>query len=451
MIAYPRAGQATEFQLVELLVGLLEFRDPYFRSGSSLARMTAHALGQAFSLDSSDLHTLNLAALLRDVSRGVNPMGTVPLQGTLDDQEYIEKHVESTVSLLSSNGIAPEVIETVRHHHERWDGTGYPDGLKGDEIPLLARILAVADAFSAMVSPRPYRLPHRLDQALTELLSSCGRQHDPTVVQTLARIVAAGEAGPLGVVHHRRVLVAHPDRHRAGILAAGIGAYGYIAEVAQSLSEASAALDHSPTSTLLLSAGLAGTGVDAIVRGLRESERFGSLLILVTGVRDPAARARLLDVGADACFPGEIGTDEFRATLNSQLRRRHRASASAPAPEPNPIWHVLQGDLKSFTLAWVLQALKYDGRTASLRIQSVDGNTGAVFLDRGDPIHASTRESEGDEALRQMLKWGSGRFTVEPRTESGAGRNITSSLIDFLLTDAVAQDHAILGTVRVGD
>jgi len=108
------------------------------------------------------------------------------------------KHVELGVALLEPLQPAGEVIAMIRHHHERWDGQGYPDCLKAEEIPIEARILAVADAYHAIISPRPYAAARTQQQALAEIEAHSGTQFDPAVVQALKvvceRRVAAVEA-----------------------------------------------------------------------------------------------------------------------------------------------------------------------------------------------------------------------------------------------------------------
>lgn len=100
----------------------------------------------------------------------------------------------------------------MRGHHERWDGSGYPDGLAGERIPLLARVLTVADAFDAMTSERPYRTPIPIEAARAELLRCAGSQFDPAVVQAL---FAALDAGEVTVVVHDQVF--RPRREKAGV------------------------------------------------------------------------------------------------------------------------------------------------------------------------------------------------------------------------------------------
>ncbi len=90
---------------------------------------------------------------------------------------------------MSELGLSPEERSIIRHHHERWDGAGYPDGLSGEDIPLLARIVSVADAFDAMTSKRAYRNAMSRDESLAELLKNRGKQFDPSALDAFLEIV----------------------------------------------------------------------------------------------------------------------------------------------------------------------------------------------------------------------------------------------------------------------
>jgi HD-GYP domain-containing protein (c-di-GMP phosphodiesterase class II) len=108
----------------------------------------------------------------------------------------VKRHPEFGHSLLDGLGIEP-VEEGVLHHHEHWDGSGYPDGLVGEEIPLGARIILVADAFEAITADRPYRAAQSAEAALAELRDKAGTQFDPAVVEALERHLASSTSEPL--------------------------------------------------------------------------------------------------------------------------------------------------------------------------------------------------------------------------------------------------------------
>lgn len=101
-------------------------------------------------------------------------------------------------SIIGSIPFLKDLVPIVRHHHERWDGGGYPDGLSGENIPHLARILSVADAFDAMTSDRPYRRAMKVATARIELERGAGTQFDPAAVEAFAACIDAGECSPNG-------------------------------------------------------------------------------------------------------------------------------------------------------------------------------------------------------------------------------------------------------------
>jgi HD-GYP domain-containing protein (c-di-GMP phosphodiesterase class II) len=109
-----------------------------------------------------------------------------------DRLESIQTHPAMGERLLRPLGLSPTVTATVRHHHERYDGAGYPDGLAGDDIPLAARIIAIVDAFDAMTCERPYRKARTRDEALDELRAHARRQFDPNLVDIFCDLVASG-------------------------------------------------------------------------------------------------------------------------------------------------------------------------------------------------------------------------------------------------------------------
>jgi HD-GYP domain-containing protein (c-di-GMP phosphodiesterase class II) len=134
-----------------------------------------------------------VGALVRDVGKAALPDGVVLKNGPLDEAEWalMRSHTVLGERLLARVPELHEVLPAVRHHHERWDGTGYPDGLAGPRIPLEARVLAAVDAFSAMTAERPYRRARTRADAVAELHRSAGSQLDPAVVEALLAQLSA--------------------------------------------------------------------------------------------------------------------------------------------------------------------------------------------------------------------------------------------------------------------
>jgi HD-GYP domain-containing protein (c-di-GMP phosphodiesterase class II) len=156
-----------------------------------LALPVADRLG----VDADERLQVELAAFFHDVGKLAIPAQIIDKQGALTDEEWqlVRTHpVRGQVLLNKAGGVLSDVGKVVRASHERWDGGGYPDGLSGPSIPLAARIISCCDAFHAMITERPYRLPMSQEVALRELVDHAGTQFDPHVVKTLIAVVRRG-------------------------------------------------------------------------------------------------------------------------------------------------------------------------------------------------------------------------------------------------------------------
>jgi diguanylate cyclase (GGDEF)-like protein len=186
------------------LMDVVGARDHYTRRHSDRVAVYAARLGEALGLEDNSLETLRLAAMLHDVGKlGLRPrVLRKPAPLTDDEERSVRQHIDYGESIIRDLPRVAEVLDAVHAHHERFDGTGYPAGLLGEDIPLLGRILAVADAYAAMTIDRPYRLKLSADQARVELLKVAGTQLDPELVgrfvQTLDKEPGKGHLAAAG-------------------------------------------------------------------------------------------------------------------------------------------------------------------------------------------------------------------------------------------------------------
>jgi len=179
------------------LVTTLEAKDPYTKEHSKRVTEVALAIAQEMGATEDELESISFAGMLHDIGKiGVRDSVLLkPGRLTAAEFEVIKMHPVIGEQIVEPLGLIQAERDIIRSHHERMDGTGYPDGLAGDQIPLLARIVAVADAFDAMTSTRPYREALGEEYALEEFERGRGRQHDPAVIDALHRVLAKGEGG----------------------------------------------------------------------------------------------------------------------------------------------------------------------------------------------------------------------------------------------------------------
>ena len=176
------------------LVASIDGQTRYTRDHSENVAAYASALGRALGLERMRMGALRRAALLHDIGKVAVPVGILSKPGRLTEREFAEIQRHSTVgaTMILRAGLQEEA-KFVRHHHERFDGAGYPDRIAGEEIPFESRILFVADSFEAMTSDRAYRRGMSPDEAVAELRRCAGTQFDPTVVEALVELLERGE------------------------------------------------------------------------------------------------------------------------------------------------------------------------------------------------------------------------------------------------------------------
>jgi HD-GYP domain-containing protein (c-di-GMP phosphodiesterase class II) len=198
--------EAGALEAIETLNATVEARDPYTGGHSKRVKDMAVAIGVQLGFDEARLASLGHAALLHDVGKVAVPDAVLTKPARLTDEEFdlIRRHPGEGAEIVGRLRRLRPLIPAVRHHHERWDGTGYPDGLSTTAIPEEAAIIGLVDAWDAMTSDRPYRLALDPADALREVVDGRGTQFAPAVVDAFVRALAArpdlfGVDGPLPV------------------------------------------------------------------------------------------------------------------------------------------------------------------------------------------------------------------------------------------------------------
>jgi GGDEF domain-containing protein len=182
-----------------MLADALEARDPLLRRQSGEAAMLARAVCRRLGLDGHEQEVVATAMLVRDVGHVAIPERVLYKPGPLlaEERSVMELHPRIGSSLIGELPALQDVAAAVLYHHERYDGTGYPVGLAGTTIPRAARVIAVVDAYTAMVHDRPHRPARSVEQALAEVTAGAGTQFDPEIAAAFAAEVgAAGKPGP---------------------------------------------------------------------------------------------------------------------------------------------------------------------------------------------------------------------------------------------------------------
>ena len=187
--------EETQLSTMQALAAAVEARDPYTRGHCERVTRYALTIAEALALSGEELEVLKRSAILHDIGKVAVPDSILRKKGRFNEDDWVEvrKHPEAGQMMLAHLKFLWPSLPPIRHHHERYDGAGYPDALAADEIPSGARILAVSDAFDAMTSDRPYREALALPDALEELDRCAGSQFDPEVVKVFLEALPCGE------------------------------------------------------------------------------------------------------------------------------------------------------------------------------------------------------------------------------------------------------------------
>lgn len=183
--------ESAYMETIEILRFTVEAKDAYTRGHSDRVSAYSVLIGEALGLSEDDLKTLKIGGLFHDIGKIGIPDSILLKTDKLDDEEYseIKNHPAIGAHILSNATIFKDIIPIVKHHHERFDGHGYPGKLKGEEIPYLARIATVADSFDAMTSKRSYRDSLPIDVVKEELKKNSGTQFDPEIAEVFLKIL----------------------------------------------------------------------------------------------------------------------------------------------------------------------------------------------------------------------------------------------------------------------
>jgi putative nucleotidyltransferase with HDIG domain len=327
-----RISPEQQLQVLKDLTTALESKDPYTHGHSQRVERHTYRTAAAMGISEHDLDDLRKAAALHDVGKIRVPDRVLRKAGPLTDDErmIVEEHSVVGAWMVSSVGNA-DVIAAVRHHHEKWDGTGYPDGLEGSDIPLFARVIAVADAYDAITSTRPYRAGSGREDAILALKAGSGTQFDPEIVDEFiaalpSRIpVAAGLflllGGPSRLLREMAVWF---RRLGAGSLTPAVGATGAAIVLGASIFTPSVV---SPAAPMERRAS-AVTGVDNVPAVTVEVEAAQEKEPANDRVRGTRFRKR--DNKPAAAKPAANNTD------GSGQDAQPNQSAVQPEPQPQP-------------------------------------------------------------------------------------------------------------------
>lgn len=194
------SAQKQQYNIIRAFATALEAKDTYTEGHSSRVSLYSVRIAQKMGLSGARVRRLETAAIFHDIGKIGVPDSILGKPGMLTPEEraVIQRHPATGVSILQNMDTYEDIIPLVLHHHEFFDGRGYPDGTSGDDLPLETYILGAADAYDAITSDRPYRKGRTPVEAARILRAEAGKQFHPEVAQVVAKMAEAGELAPDG-------------------------------------------------------------------------------------------------------------------------------------------------------------------------------------------------------------------------------------------------------------
>jgi response regulator RpfG family c-di-GMP phosphodiesterase len=395
--------------VIDVLVGLLQIDERFFGGSSHRVTQWARAVAEAMAADADTVRETVVAALLRDVGKaGVEPElleGREPFSA--EQMERMREHVQVGLRLFEHIDFPWKVLPIIRHHHERYDGKGYPDGLQGREIPIGSRIVAVVDSYVAMTAPRNHRAARTPEEALAELIRGAGHHFDPEVVEVFQEVLSKrldrrrGEGKP-------RVLIVEPHEGFRKLLKLHLLNMECEVEETSDKERALEAILRQPPQLVLADADADSAETFELLRELREDEALRQVPIaLLSRSSNRVLKLRALREGVDD-FLAKDDMEGLRARVENILVREALRRESGLRPGPRGI----TGNLDDLGLADIVQTLVIGMKTACVTIES-EGRKGKIWFENGTPRHARVRGHDGEAAFFEMVSWRSGAFVIQ--------------------------------------
>jgi len=193
-----RQNQELFLETIKTLAAAIDAKDPYTRGHSERVSSYSMAITRHLGMSQEEVFRVHIASILHDVGKLGIRESILNKPGGLSDDEFevMRQHPAIGAQIMSPIRMLKDIIPGIRNHHETWDGSGYPDHLKGEEIPMVARIIGIADTFDAMTTTRPYQQAMTLDYVLAKMRSMAGSRFDPVVLDAFVAAVKEGDISP---------------------------------------------------------------------------------------------------------------------------------------------------------------------------------------------------------------------------------------------------------------
>ena len=398
-------------ETIDVLISLLEVNDPFFGGNSHITMEYARFVAEEMKLDRETVNEIVVGSLLHDIGRIGIKSDILVGKAEISESEFktVRSHCENGAKIIEAVDFPWKVKPIIIHHHERYDGKGYPSGLKGREIPVGARILAVVDAFTAMTAHRPYRSRSLTrEEAIRELHKNVGTQFDPEVVELFTSVVDR-KFHFRGFGPKPRILMVDDEIDYLMLLKLKLVNEGFDVAASDNAKEALAAMEKDPPDLVVADVMMPGMDGITMFRKMREAKApWGETpLIFLSGMDDAETKVDALHLGAEDFLVKPADLKELAARIRNVIRRDAKWRRGAGTAQAAGV----VGDLRNLSVPDIVQTLHLGLKTACVRVTG-KGGEGKIWFENGRIRHAELGAVSGELAFYEMLRWQEGPFVI---------------------------------------
>ncbi len=428
---------------VEGIVGLVELSDPLTVGNAASSKRLADGIAREMGLPEERRQEVILAALLHDIGNFTISPGTLDKQGPLEaaEEESIRQHTLRGVQLVEHIDFPWKIKPIILSHHERYDGTGYPEGRKGRAIPVGARIIAVVDSYLSMTTRRPHRKTLNHEEAIREINNKVGSQFDPEVVEAFVAFVQRRKKFS-GDLFQVKVLVVGSGDDNLSRMKLQFLREDFVVLTVNDVAAAAELATAEDVRFVLMDISNKWDEALSLLDGLQKRLENSHTDVFFFDTEDSRERrVTALENGAEEVFPEDVSPSEVASRIRRILRKEQAVRKKATlAGELGGI----EGELGDMSLPEVVQMLSMGQKTARISVKA-RGLQGVLFLQNGRLTHVEGGGGEGREAFEKLLNLTKGQFrishgvTTEKRT---IDRDAVAALLDALKSlDEASRDN----------